>query len=149
MTSVPDQSTETLETKIQTRFAKFNRMVPPAKGRRYPKELLALIKQGFVQGISVEKICKITGISKSSANRYFAEIPKQAEKPALNSSTKVCPIAPRRLEVVDREPEARIVNPVVVRFVSGVTIELHDTTLLTVALLENIQALGVGHASSC
>jgi hypothetical protein len=149
MTTVPSQSNETLEIKIQTRFAKFNRMIPPAKGRRYPKELLALIKQGSAQGISAEKICKLTGISQSSANRWFTETAKPAEKPALISSAKVCTTAPRRLEVVDSTPEARVVNSVVVRFSSGVTVELYDANLLTLALLKNLQALGVDHASSC
>ena len=153
MTMVRSQNNKPLETKIQTRFAKFNQKVPPAKGRRYPKELRELVKQGRVHGLSAEKICQLTGISKSTAIRLCTVASKasakRSEKIAVNSSPKGGVIVPRRLEVVGFPPDMRLAIPVVVRFTSGVTIELYDTNLLTADLLKNLQTLGVTHASSC
>lgn len=127
-----------LQTEIRKRFADFNRSKPPSKGRRYPDELRQLVAQAAAQGIKLSELSRLTGLSSSGVRRW---VPK---------ASLALPAAPRRLEVVGADEPLPLVRTaaVVVRLLSGVTIELADGRALTGDLLAALSAPEVQHAAS-
>jgi hypothetical protein len=131
------QPVNDLQNLIKSRFAEFNRQSSPSRGRKYPPELRELICRGSAAGIGQMDLKRLSGMSDTAIRGTLAK-------------AKAKPVASRRLEVVDAPSvsEQRS-KPLIVRFPSGVTIELADATLLTATLLGALGGLEVNHAASC
>lgn len=141
MKLVSAQRADDLLPRIKARFAEFNKTSSPSKGRKYPEELMALVRQALLDGSEPSTLCQLTGVSSTAMSRW-------AEAATSAQGRRQAPKAkPRRLDVVNDGP-SMCAGPALVRLPSGVTIELADGGALTGELLAALAALGVSHAAS-
>lgn len=139
MKSVDAQRIDELRSQIRARFAKFNRTSSPPKGRRYPKELQALVSQGAQHGLNLSVLGELTGASSTTLGRWAGRAKRCRRSPASKTPSA------RRLEVA---PESARQAPVTVRFPSGVSIEFADTTLLSSQFLAILASAEVSYAAA-
>ena len=136
MKLIPMQQGGDLRSEIKKRFSEFNQSGPMTPGRHYPRELKKLACQGAAEGLTVEDFCQLAGVSKVTAQGWWAKgVPATAKRS-------------RRLAVVDDRPASVSTASVVVRLPSGVTIELADRCALNSSLLSALAVLEVRHAAS-
>lgn len=147
MKLVTAQRADDLLSRIKTRFADFNKASQPRKGRKYPDELMAMVRQAIREGAAAPALCQITGVSSSAMSRWARAAEVEAA-PARRPERAVRP--PRRLDVVGQGTPKAVPakGPVVVRLPSGVTIDFADGSALDSGLLAALAALEVSHAAS-
>lgn len=141
MKLVSTQRGDDIEAQIKSRFAEFNRSSSASKGRKYPAELRALVRQASVKGIDRSILAELTGASSTALTRWCkgAKVrPTRRQQEAVK---------PRKLEVVGGHIDQRS-RPLIVRLPSGVSIELGDGAALDGELLHALLTLGGGHATS-
>ncbi len=139
------QSLDSLRMQIRDLFADLNRRSAPSRGRQYPSELRALVRQAYSSGISIVELRKLSGMSNTAVRGAL----KQGSDSKGRSAPSVKGPPPRRLEVVTSQCETRAPRgPLVIRLPSGVTIELADAGSLTASLLHSLANIEVSHAAS-
>ncbi len=141
MKLVSAHRSDDLQAKIKSRFGEFNRSSSPSKGRRYPEELRVMVRQAITEGADPVALRQITGIS-PTAMKQWASVSKHVSTRRTDK-----PSAPRRLEVIDGKASNRRA-PVVVRLLSGITIEIGDRADLDAEFLAVLDTLGGSHAAS-
>ena len=116
---------------IKSRFAQFNELNRPGKGKRYPVELKDLVRQAALDGVVINDLLRVTGVSALSLARWL----EHSSLPTV-----------RRLEVIDQAD-----SPGASRFVhfpSGVIIEFGGA-VSTASLVEVVCRYEACHAAHC
>jgi hypothetical protein len=128
-----------LEAEAKRRFTEFHQQHATYAGRRYPPELISLVRQVADAGVESARLGKLIGVHHTTLCRWLGRTPK-VKKPAR----RVQPLQntpPRKIAVVAPAQKASIV----VRFPSGISIEMDG---LSADLLASLARLEVSDASS-
>lgn len=141
MRIVSAQRSDDIQARVKARFGEFNRTSSPSRGRKYPKELRALVSQASAEGVELSTLGELTGASSTALARWCQAAklpPPRRPRPPAKS---------RRLEVVGGDADKRP-QPILVRLPSGVSIEFGDGAVLSGDFLVTLATLGVNHATS-
>ena len=139
MSQVTIQVADEFQNEIRRCFSEFHRRYSPSKGRKYPEELRGLVRQARSGGIAPARIQEITGVSRSAILQWS----KSAKGTSIERTT---PPAARRLEVIGEQRGHQNIFAVI-KFPSGIAIELSDHGVLNLEFLQSIATLEVRDAA--